>query len=110
MDRTDFLSTLRPVDGCPSKATRAAQRLMRIKGYPEAAALGVYLDGDLYFYYYRLPEGVLEVEVTLTDEGRWSRRVTDFITNKSEVADMLGQQHVDDTPDSDLPMFRSPVD
>ncbi|HET6914998.1 MAG TPA: hypothetical protein VFH56_02800 [Acidimicrobiales bacterium] len=75
----------------PAAATRTAQRFMRTKGYPDSDPLGVYSDGSLLFYYYRLPEGVLELELSKTD-GHWNRRVTDFITGDQEISEMLGEE------------------
>lgn len=91
MARTEFLETLHPVDECPPKANRVAQHFMKVKGYGDRTPLGVFIDGPVLYYYYHLPEGVLEVELARR-EGRWQRRVSDFITNAREVAEMLGDQ------------------
>lgn len=93
MHRTKFLSTLHPVDDCPHKANHVAQRFMQTKGYGDSKPLGVFIDGELLYYYYRLPEGVLEIELQPV-EGRWQRRVSDFITHESDLVEMLGECHV----------------
>lgn len=90
MGRTEFLSTLHPADECPAKANRVAQRFMQTKGYGDSLPIGVYIDGELLYYYYRLPEGILEIEL-VPEEGRWHRRVSDFITQDREVVEMLGE-------------------
>lgn len=92
VDRTEFLTTLHPVDECPGKANSVVQRFMQTKGYGDAKPLGVFIDGQLLYYYYRLPEGVLEVELSPV-EGRWQRRVSDFITSESDLVEMLGDCH-----------------
>jgi hypothetical protein len=97
MSTTEFLSTLRPVDECPKKASHVAERFMQSKGYADSKPIGVYVDGELLYYYYRLPEGILEVELTPT-EGRWHRRVSDFITCANDIAEMLGEEDHDETP------------
>jgi hypothetical protein len=90
MGRTEFLSTLSPVEKCPAKANRVAARFMRTKGYGDHTPIGVFVDGELLYYYYRLPEGVLEVELAPV-EGRWQRRVSDFITGQRDLDEMLGE-------------------
>lgn len=82
---------------------------MATKGYPDLKALGVYVDGELLFYYFRLPEGVLEVELA-PSEGRWQRRVTDFIMSDTELQEMLGEDPGDDClgpSDTDAPFLRA---
>jgi hypothetical protein len=83
---------------------------MRTKGYPDEKPLGVYIDDALFYYYYRLPEGVLEVEVGKADDEHWTRRVSDFITSEEEVREMLGDEHPESAGPSDAPMplFKSP--
>lgn len=107
MGRTEFLSTLHPADECPAKANRVAERFMRTKGYGDRTPIGVYVDGQMLYYYYRLPEGVLEIEL-MPVEGRWHRRVSDFITQDREIAEMLGEcQPLTDTRAK--PLVREPV-
>lgn len=68
---------------------------MRTKGYSDARPIGVFVDGSLLYYYYRMPEGVLELEVS-EQQGTWQRRVSDFITRADEVEDMLGPDPVEE--------------
>lgn len=93
MGDTEFLRTLHPASQCPNQANKLASRFMRTKGYTDARPIGVFVDGSLLYYYYRMPEGVLELEVS-EDKGTWQRRVSDFITRPDEVEDMLGAEPV----------------
>lgn len=118
MAATEFLATLHAESECPEQANDVAAHLMRTKGYPGMRPIGVFIDGSLLYYYYRLPEGVLELELSwMGDEARWTRRVSDFITNPADVLEMLGPEE-DGEPepargathetDPALPMFKAP--
>ena len=76
-----------------TKEARAAQEFMTKKGYEEIRPLGVVSvqDDACWYFYYRLPEGVLELEVTWEPDGRrYDRRVTTFLTDPERVREVLG--------------------
>jgi hypothetical protein len=59
------------------------------KGYPGIRPVGyIAVDPDCGYFYYRLPEGLLELEVCETASG-WARRVTAFVTDLEEVRELL---------------------
>lgn len=75
-----------------SRESRAAQDFMLKKGYPEIRPLGVINipDDSCWYFYYRLPEGVLELEVIGEPDGRrFTRKVSTFITDPERVRDLL---------------------
>lgn len=65
---------------------------MAKKGYEQIRPLGVIsVENDAcWYFYYRLPEGVLELEVILDrNTQRFSRQVTCFVTESDRVRDLL---------------------
>jgi len=65
---------------------------MTKKGYGEIRPLGVapVEDDNCSYYYYAVPEGILELEVAF-DQGsqRYSRQVTAFVTDPTRVKELL---------------------
>lgn len=89
--QSEFLASLRP-DKPRSRESKAVFKFMRIKGFESPELLGVFEEDGIQFFYFRLSEGVLEVEVTRDPEtDGLARRVSDFITDPAEVREMLGQ-------------------
>jgi hypothetical protein len=90
---TDFLQGLDEAD-IDAKPTRVAQNFMRIKGYPEIKPLGmVEVNETCWYYYYELPEGILELEVLFREDTRkFTRGVSSLIDNTEKVARMLGRR------------------
>lgn len=75
-----------------TREARAAQEYMNKKGYEEIRPLGVIqVEGDdCWYFYYRLPEGVLELEVIWEkDTQRFSRQVATFVTDPDRVRELL---------------------
>lgn len=72
--------------------TTVAQEFMRLKGYPDITPLGVTeVDGRDWYFYYQLPEGILEVEVTTNaDSDDYRRGVSAFVTDRARVRELLG--------------------
>jgi hypothetical protein len=61
---------------------RVAREFMKRKGYPDLQPTETEkVKGDFCWYFlYRLPEGVLELEVSWSRETKeWSARVVDFV-------------------------------
>jgi hypothetical protein len=93
---TPFLSGLIPPD-LRRRDAKVASEFMRIKGYARIRPLGYLVisesdEDDCWYYYYELPEGVLELEVTNhKKEGRYSRLVTGFINDPKEIRELLGR-------------------
>lgn len=73
-----------------TRHAKTAQEYMSYKGYPDIRPLGVTQveEDECWYYYYNLPEGLLELEV-FQDDRRYQRRVTAFITDKRAVQDLL---------------------
>jgi hypothetical protein len=74
-----------------TKEAKAAQDFMWKKGYPEIRPLGVVQveSQPCWYYYYELPEGVLELEVSEEPDCRYNRRVSAFVTDPERVRDLL---------------------
>lgn len=89
---TDFLNSLAEAE-VDAEQTRVAQAFMSMKGYPGIEALGVVeLEDTAWYFYYELPEGILEVEVSRDAvTGEFERGVSTFITNRAEVRRLLGR-------------------
>lgn len=82
---------LKPVD-LRTREAKSAQEYMTKKGYEEIRPLGMVSveDGDCWYFYYKLPEGVLELEVVWeSDTQRFSRQVATFITDPERVQELL---------------------
>lgn len=66
---------------------------MSAKGYPHIRPVSVapVQNDTCWYYYYDLPEGLLEVEVVQDEKAQVnSHRVTAFVTDKARVRDLLG--------------------
>ena len=75
-----------------TREAKAAQDYMAKKGYPQIRPHGVItLPGEnCWYFYYQLPEGLLELEVESDPDGRrYNRRVASFITDPERVRDLL---------------------
>jgi hypothetical protein len=75
-----------------TREAKSAQEYMAKKGYEEIRPLGVIQveNDDCWYFYYRLPEGVLELEVVLDrDTQRFSRQVATFVTDPDRVRELL---------------------
>ena len=75
-----------------TRHAKVAQEFMGAKGYPDIRPFGVaqIQDDQCWYYYYALPEGILELEVFQhATEPRYLRRVTAFVTDKHVVRDLL---------------------
>lgn len=75
-----------------TRHAKIAQEFMSAKGYSTIRPLGIQVvEGDeCWYYYYELPEGLLELEVFYDpDARRYQRKVTAFVTDKRAVRDLL---------------------
>lgn len=75
-----------------TRHAKVAQEFMAAKGYPEIRPLGLQsVEGDeCWYFYYHLPEGLLELEVYLDSDGRrYHRKVAAFVTDRDAVRDLL---------------------
>jgi len=75
-----------------TRESKAAQEYMSKKGYEEIRPLGVASveDDECFYYYYEVPEGILELEVAYDlPTQRYSRQVTAFVTDPTEVKKLL---------------------
>ena len=75
-----------------TREAKAAQEFMSRKGYPQIRPVGVVgiPDDSCWYFYYRLPEGVLELEVIGDPDGhRFTRKVTSFVTDPERVQHLL---------------------
>lgn len=92
---TPFLSTLRPADPAEIETKVCEFYLAHVKRIedPHRHALGWTQPhgSPARMYYFDLPGGILEMEVYPDANGALNRRVTDFITDPSEVQEMLGR-------------------
>lgn len=87
---TAFLKSLMPV-GNNAKAARAAHDYMRLKGFGGIEALGYLGSYPTWYFYFHLPVGLIELEVTYDKAvNRYSRMVTANITDDDEIARRLG--------------------
>ena len=104
------MSSLTASSDVSSAANRVAARFMLAKGYIDEP-IGVYVDGSYLSFYYRLPEGLLELQVQpLPGDNRWKRHVTDFITDRAELAEMLGDESPSTPVDVGTALFSSASD
>ena len=73
-----------------TRHAKVAQEFMATKGYPEIKPLGLIPveDDECWYFYYLLPEGLLELEV-FQDGSKYQRKVTAFLTDKAAVRDLL---------------------
>lgn len=73
-----------------TKEAKIAQDFMLKKGYPEIRPFGVIQveDAPCWYFYYRLPEGVLELEIE-SENTHFNKRVSAFITDPDRVRDLL---------------------
>lgn len=87
-----MLKGVQPAD-LRTREAKAAQEYMTKKGYEEIRPLGVIsvLDDDCAYFYYRLPEGILELEVSREkgEQNRYTCRVTTFVTDPDRVRELL---------------------
>ena len=62
-----------------TREAKAAQDFMAYKGYPNIRPLGQISieDDECWYFYYQLPEGVLELEV-FVEGGEYQRKVSLF--------------------------------
>lgn len=71
-----------PVPDLSAPETQIAQEFMARKGYPDIkpfAVEEVHATSALYYFYYQLPEGQLELEVSWDPKtGTWDTLVTAF--------------------------------
>lgn len=74
-----------------TKEAKAAQDFMLKKGYPEIRPLGVVRveSQPCWYYYYELPEGILELEVSQRTDRSYARVVSAFITDPERVRHLL---------------------
>lgn len=79
-----------------TRHAKVAQEYMAYKGYPTIRPLGMKAieDDNCWYYYYRMPEGLLELEVFLDlnmdpDTRQYQRRVTAFLTDPVRLRDLL---------------------
>lgn len=65
-----------------TREAKAAQTYMCHKGYPDIRPTSVIRieDDDCWYFYYLLPEGILELEVCSVDR-QWTCKVTAFQMN-----------------------------
>lgn len=76
-----------------TRHAKTAQEFMSDKGYPDIRPVGVTQveEDECWYYYYHLPEGLLELEVfQQNDDRRYHRRVTAFVTDKQTVSGLFG--------------------
>lgn len=66
-----------------TRQAKAAQEFMRHKGYGNVRPyMAEQVDQEsCWYFYYHLPEGVLELEVELGEDGDWHWLVTAFTPN-----------------------------
>lgn len=64
-----------------TREAKCAQAFLAHKGYPDIRPMGmISIEGDAcWYFYYRLPEGVLELEVDTKDGLRFDRKVSLFL-------------------------------
>lgn len=75
-----------------TRHAKVVQEYMAGKGYPEIRPLGLIAieNDECWYYYYLLPEGLLELEVFRDPKtDRWHRSVASFLTDKAAVRDLL---------------------
>lgn len=75
-----------------TRHARVAQKYMSAKGYPEIRPLGLLSveDDECWYFYYHLPEGILELEISHDPlNTRYNRKVTAFVTDRDAVRDLL---------------------
>lgn len=75
-----------------TRHAKVAQEYMAVKGYPDIRPLGIQqVEGDqCWYYYYLLPEGLLELEVFYDDERqKYQRSVSTFLSNRDHIRDLL---------------------
>lgn len=71
---------------------KTAQEFMAVKGYPNIRPVGVQAveEQECWYYYYELPEGLLELEVYWDpDSEQFKRRVTAFVMDREDVRQLL---------------------
>lgn len=75
-----------------TRHAKAASLYMRNNGHGDARPYGLeeIEDGDCWYYYYELPEGVLELEVESTERG-WSWQVTNFRPAETRTPALVGR-------------------
>lgn len=72
-----------------TRQARAAAQYMEHKGYDGIRPLGfIPVDEECSYFYYKLPEGILELEVCASPDG-FGRRVTAFVTDPKDVRELL---------------------
>jgi hypothetical protein len=89
---TPFLRSLQPAD-MRTRHARVASRYLAIKGFTDVRPLGVIPLGDnSWYYYYDLPDGILELEVTENPgTHEFTRTVTALITDPEQIREYLGR-------------------
>ena len=65
-----------------------ARDFMRQRGYYKKPKLIERVEGDFcWYYYYDLPEGELELEVSWEEKDGWQATVTDFVLSRTNDDD-----------------------
>jgi hypothetical protein len=75
-----------------TRHAKVAQEYMAGKGYPSIRPLGLHaVEGDeCWYFYYQLPEGLLELEVFFEPtSNKYRRRVAAFLTDRARIRDLL---------------------
>lgn len=91
---TEFINSLTPINRDDIQTQVVEDFLTFVKGIenPHATSLGYTEDGSVRMYYYRMGDGVLEIQVWLDDNDEYDRTVTDFITDPVVVQEMIGDE------------------
>lgn len=89
--KTPFLRSLKPVNK-DTRPAQTAQRYMEIKGFRGIKPLGYAGGGGTWYFYYRIPEGIIELEITRNAEtDTFSKLVTAMITDPAEIKERIGE-------------------
>ena len=89
--KTAFLRTLKPVDNTGTRPVLTAQRYMTVKGFADVMPLGYAGGQGCWYFYYRIPTGLVELEIVLDQAtDTFGNRVTGFITDPDELRARLG--------------------
>jgi hypothetical protein len=87
---TPFLKSLQPVD-MRTRHAKVAQRFVTVKGFGDVKALGHIPGDDCWYYYYDLPDGILELEVCHDPRtDTWSKSVVGLLDDPAQIRKMLG--------------------
>lgn len=75
-----------------TRPAKVAHRFLTVKGFGNVKPLG-FIPGDgCWYFYYDLPDGLLELEVCHDrDRDTWSKAVVGLLTDEQQIAEMLGR-------------------